>query len=312
MGGSTKPLTALVCCLWRKITRCSLPYKNDFMLDRIAASLPSLAPAEQRVGQLVLADPHSFARLPVRELAEKANVSKPTVVRFCRSMGYDGLADFKLKLAGNVAEGVPYIHRSVDVDDKTSDVVVKVIDNSVAAFLQYRNDANSLAIERAVEAIVTTWREKKRLEIYGVGNSGVVALDAQHKFFRLGIPSQATSDAHIQAMAVTMLEHGDCVILVSNSGRTKDLVDVAKVAKANGATVISITSSHTPLSDTSNILLAADNLEGSDLYSPMASRLLHLLIIDILATAVALSMGEQLSQKLKDLRNSLKIKRYET
>lgn len=282
------------------------------MLDRIAASLPSLAPAEQRVGQLVLADPHSFARLPVRELAEKANVSKPTVVRFCRSMGYDGLADFKLKLAGNVAEGVPYIHRSVDVDDKTSDVVVKVIDNSVAAFLQYRNDANSLAIERAVEAIVTTWREKKRLEIYGVGNSGVVALDAQHKFFRLGIPSQATSDAHIQAMAVTMLEHGDCVILVSNSGRTKDLVDVAKVAKANGATVISITSSHTPLSDTSNILLAADNLEGSDLYSPMASRLLHLLIIDILATAVALSMGEQLSQKLKDLRNSLKIKRYET
>lgn len=312
MGGSTKPLTALACCLWRKITRCSLPYKNDFMLDRIAASLPSLAPAEQRVGQLVLADPHSFARLPVRELAEKANVSKPTVVRFCRSMGYDGLADFKLKLAGNVAEGVPYIHRSVDVDDKTSDVVVKVIDNSVAAFLQYRNDANSLAIERAVEAIVTTWREKKRLEIYGVGNSGVVALDAQHKFFRLGIPSQATSDAHIQAMAVTMLEHGDCVILVSNSGRTKDLVDVAKVAKANGATVISITSSHTPLSDTSNILLAADNLEGSDLYSPMASRLLHLLIIDILATAVALSMGEQLSQKLKDLRNSLKIKRYET
>ncbi|WP_455555099.1 MurR/RpiR family transcriptional regulator [Comamonas sp.] len=282
------------------------------MLDRIAASLPSLAPAEQRVGQLVLADPHSFARLPVRELAEKANVSKPTVVRFCRSMGYDGLADFKLKLAGNVAEGVPYIHRSVDVDDKTSDVVVKVIDNSVAAFLQYRNDANSLAIERAVEAIVTTWREKKRLEIYGVGNSGVVALDAQHKFFRLGIPSQATSDTHIQAMAVTMLEHGDCVILVSNSGRTKDLVDVAKVAKANGATVISITSSHTPLSDTSNILLAADNLEGSDLYSPMASRLLHLLIIDILATAVALSMGEQLSQKLKDLRNSLKIKRYET
>ncbi|MDO4591205.1 MAG: MurR/RpiR family transcriptional regulator [Comamonadaceae bacterium] len=282
------------------------------MLDRIAASLPSLAPAEQRVGQLVLADPHSFARLPVRELAEKANVSKPTVVRFCRSMGYDGLADFKLKLAGNVAEGVPYIHRSVDVDDKTSDVVVKVIDNSVAAFLQYRNDANSLAIERAVEAIVTTWREKKRLEIYGVGNSGVVALDAQHKFFRLGIPSQATSDTHIQAMAVTMLEHGDCVILVSNSGRTKDLVDVAKVAKANGATVISITSSHTPLSDTSNILLAADNLEGSDLYSPMASRLLHLLIIDILATAVALNMGEQLSQKLKDLRNSLKIKRYET
>ena len=116
------------------------------MLDRISASLPSLAPAEQRVGKLVLEDPHRFARLPVRELAERAHVSKPTVVRFCRSMGYDGLADFKLKLAGNVAEGVPFVHRSVDVDDKTSDVLVKVIDNSVAAFLQYRNAANPAAL----------------------------------------------------------------------------------------------------------------------------------------------------------------------
>ena len=280
------------------------------MLDRISASLPSLAPAEQRVGQLVLADPHSFARLPVRELAAKANVSKPTVVRFCRSMGYDGLADFKLKLAGNVAEGVPYVHRSVDADDKTADVMVKVIDNSVAAFLQYRNDANPAALEQAATAIIQTWKQKQRLEIYGVGNSGVVAQDAQHKFFRLGISSQATSDTHIQTMGATMLRPGDCLNVISNSGRTRELVDVAHIARHQGATVIAITSSHTPLSDSSHILLAADNLEGSDLYSPMASRLLHLLIIDILATAVALKMGDGLAHNLQNLQNQLQQKRY--
>lgn len=280
------------------------------MLDRISASLPSLAPAEQRVGQLVLADPHSFARLPVRELAEKANVSKPTVIRFCRSLGYDGLADFKLKLAGNVAEGVPFVHRSVDADDKTADVMVKVIDNSVAAFLQYRNAANPAAIEKAVDAITSTWRHKKRLEIYGVGNSGVVAQDAQHKFFRLGITSQATSDAHIQIMGATMLRTGDCLIVISNSGRTKELVDVTQLARRQGATVISITSSHTPLSDNSDIFLCADNLEGSDLYSPMASRLLHLLIIDILATTVALRMDGEMAPTLKDIQNQLQQKRY--
>lgn len=280
------------------------------MLDRISASLPSLAPAEQRVGKLVLEDPHRFARLPVRELAERAHVSKPTVVRFCRSMGYDGLADFKLKLAGNVAEGVPFVHRSVDVDDKTSDVLVKVIDNSVAAFLQYRNAANPAAIEQAVNAITSTWQRKQRLEIYGVGNSGVVAQDAQHKFFRLGISSQATSDTHIQTMGATMLRPGDCLIVISNSGRTRELVDVAHIARHQGATVIAITSSHTPLSDFSHILLAADNLEGSDLYSPMASRLLHLLIIDILATAVALKMGDGLAHNLQNLQNQLQQKRY--
>ena len=281
------------------------------MLDRIAASLPSLAPAEQRVGRLVLADPHSFARLPVRELAEKANVSKPTVVRFCRSMGYDGLADFKLKLAGNVAEGVPYVHRSVYADDKTADVLVKVIDNSVAAFLQYRNAASPQAVEQAVQAIVDTWRKKKRLEIYGVGNSGVVAQDAQHKFLRLGISSHASSDTHLQVIGATMLAQGDCAILISNSGRTKDLLEVAQIAKNNGATIIAITSSHTPLSQISHIHLAADNLEGSDFYTPMASRLLHLLIIDILATAAALNMGESLSEKLKHLQNNMQNKRSE-
>lgn len=280
------------------------------MLDRIAASLSSLAPAEQRVGKLVLEDPHAFARLPVRELAEKAQVSNPTVVRFCRSLGYDGLADFKLKLAGNVSEGVPFVHRSVDADDKTSDVLVKVIDNSVAAFLHYRNAAVPKAIEEAVDVIISTWRHGRRLEFYGAGNSGMVAQDAQHKFFRLGIHSLATSDGHIQIMGATMLGPGDCLVIISNSGRTRDLIDAAEIAKSRGATVIAITSSHTPLSNASHCHLAADNTEGSDLYSPMASRLLHLLIIDILATAVALKIGDGLPAKLQDLQNSLLSKRY--
>src|SRR3990167_7787464 len=141
------------------------------MLDRIKASLPSLAPAEQRVGRLVLAAPRAFASLPVTELAARAHVSKPTVIRFCRSVGYDGLSDFKLKLAGNVSEGVPFIHRSVDADDKTGDVMVKVIDNTVAAFLKYRNDASTLAIEKATQALLATYNAGKRIEFFGVGNS---------------------------------------------------------------------------------------------------------------------------------------------
>src|SRR3989344_4780224 len=218
------------------------------MLDRITASLPSLAPAEQRVARLVLTDPRTFARLPVRELAERAHVSKPTVVRFCRSMGYDGLADFKLKLAGSVSEGVPFIHRSVDADDKTGDVLVKVVDNAVAAFLQYRNAASTVAIERAAEAIASTWKTGKRIEFYGVGNSDIVAQDAQHKFFRLA---------------------GTC-----------------------------------------QIHLAADHPEGYDRYSPMVSRLMHLLIIDVLATCVALRIGSSLQPILQQMKENLRAKRY--
>ncbi|MFY9185240.1 MAG: MurR/RpiR family transcriptional regulator [Limnohabitans sp.] len=280
------------------------------MLDRIKASLPSLAPAEQRVGKLVLADPRAFANLPVTELADRAHVSKPTVVRFCRSMGYDGLSDFKLKLAGSVSEGVPFIHRSVDVDDKTSDIAVKVIDNTVAAFLKYRNDASSFALEHAAQALAATQKTNRRIEFYGVGNSGIVAQDAQHKFFRLGVNAIAYSDGHMQVMSASMLRPGDCAVIISNSGRTRDLMDACDIAKKQGATTIVITASGSPLASAGHIHLTADHPEGYDKYSPMVSRLLHLLIIDILATTVALRIGEELQPVLRDMKNNLRSKRY--
>jgi RpiR family carbohydrate utilization transcriptional regulator len=281
------------------------------MLDRIEACLPSLAPAEQRVGKLVLNDPRSFAKLPVSELADRAHVSKPTVVRFCRSVGYDGLSDFKLKLAGSVSEGVPFIHRSVDADDKTVDITVKVIDNTVAAFLKYRNDASAAMIEKIVTALHFAYQQGKRIEFFGVGNSGVVAQDAQHKFFRLGMNTIAYSDGHMQVMSASLLGPGDCVVIISNSGRTRDLMDACDIARKHGATTIVITASGSPLAAAGHIHLAADHPEGYERYSPMVSRLLHLLIIDILATCVALRIGgDKLQPLLSEMKNNLRSKRY--
>ena len=171
------------------------------MLERVAASMPALPPAEQRVAKLLLSDPRSFATLPVTELAARSGVSKPTVVRFCRSVGYDGLADFKRKLAGTVNEGVPFVHRSVDEDDKPGDLIVKVVDNAVAALLKYRNDATGHAFEQALAALTRAGQNGQRIEFYGVGNSGIVAQDAQHKFFRLGVHAVACSDGHVQVMS---------------------------------------------------------------------------------------------------------------
>lgn len=281
------------------------------MLERIRACLPSLAPAEQRVARLVLDDPRTFASLPVGELAEMAHVSKPTVVRFCRSVGYDGLVDFKLKLAGSVSEGVPFIHRAVDMDDKTGDVLVKVIDNTVAAFLKYRNDAGVTAIEKAAAALAATHETGRRVEFYGVGNSGIVAQDAQHKLFRLGVNTISYSDGHMQVMAASMLRAGDCLVVISNSGRTRDLIDACDIARRNGATTIVLTASGSPLASAGEIHLVADHPEGYDRYSPMVSRLLHLMVIDILATCVALRIGgARLQPMLKTIKENLRSKRY--
>jgi RpiR family carbohydrate utilization transcriptional regulator len=284
------------------------------MLDRVRAALPALPPAEQRVARLVLADARSFASLPVGELAARAQVSKPTVVRFCRSVGYDGLSDFKLKLAGAVNEGVPFVHRAVDEDDKPGDIVVKVIDNAVSALLKYRNEAASHAIERAIAALAAACRNGRRIEFYGVGNSGIVAQDAQHKFFRLGVAASAVSDGHVQVMSATMLQPGDCAVIISNSGRSRDLLDAAEIARRKGATTIVITASGSPLahaaSGAQHVLLAADHPEDDDRYSPMVSRLLHLIIIDILTTGVALRLGGELRPLLAEIKRNLRAKRY--
>lgn len=285
------------------------------MLDRIRASIPALPPAEQRVAKLVLADPRSFASLPVGELAERSHVSKPTVVRFCRSVGYDGLADFKLKLAGNVNEGVPFVHRAVDEDDKPNDVIVKVIDNAVSALLKYRNDAASHAFERAIAALTAAGQSGRRIEFYGVGNSGIVAQDAQHKFFRLGVHTAASSDGHVQVMSATMLKAGDCAVVISNSGRSRDLIDSAEIVRRKGAALIVISASDSPLAQLAQagnqIVLATDHGEDADRYSPMVSRLLHLVAIDILATGVALQLGPQtLRPMLQEIKRTLRAKRH--
>jgi RpiR family carbohydrate utilization transcriptional regulator len=284
------------------------------ILERVKAALPALPPAEQRVAKLLLADARAFASLPVSELADRSHVSKPTVVRFCRSVGYDGLADFKLKLAGSVNEGVPFVHRAVDEDDKTSDIIVKVVDNAVSALLHYRNDAAGHAFERAIDALTESARHGRRIEFYGVGNSGIVAQDAQHKFFRLGVNTVATSDGHVQLMSATMLQPGDCAVIISNSGRSRDLLDAAEIARKKGATIIIITASASPLAQLalgpSQILLAVDHPEDFDRYSPMVSRLLHLIAVDILTTGVALKLGQQLRPMLQEIKKNLRAKRY--
>ena len=289
------------------------------MLERIRASIPALPPAEQRVARVLLDDPRSFATLPVGELALRSQVSKPTVVRFCRSVGYDGLADFKRKLAGSVNEGVPFVHRAVDDDDKAGDIVVKVIDNAVAALLRYRNAAAIQSMERAIALLAEAGRhagQGRRIDFYGVGNSGIVAQDAQHKFFRLGVNAHAVSDSHVQVMSATMLRPGDCAVVISNSGRSRDLLDVFDIARRKGATLIAITATGSPLAHevqpgAQHVLLAADHPEDADRYSPMVSRLLHLTIIDILTTGVALRLGSaRLQPMLQEIKKSLRVRRY--
>jgi RpiR family carbohydrate utilization transcriptional regulator len=218
-------------------------------------------------------------------------------------------------LAGSVNEGVPFVHRAVAEGDSAPELVVKVLDNAVAALLAFRNAAAAASFERAIALLTQAGQAGKRIAFYGVGNSGIVAQDAQHKFFRLGVHAEAVSDGHVQVMGATMLGRGDVLVVISNSGRSRDLLDAAEIARRKGAATVLITVSGSPLAQTAasernHVLLATDHPEDHDRYSPMVSRLLHLLVIDILATGVALRLPPTLRPLLQEIKQNLRSKRY--
>ena len=281
------------------------------MLDRIRAALPALPRSEQRVAKLVLADPRRFARLTIGEMADRAHVSKPTIVRFCRSMGYHGLVDFRRKLQGSVPEGTPFVHRSVDAGDAAGDVLKKVVDGAVATLLDHRDRACVRSLELAATAVMQAHAARRLVQFHGAGNSGLVAQDAQHKFFRFGIHAAAYHDGPTQLMAATLLAPGDVACFISNSGRNRDVLEACELARSKGATTIAITAEGSPLAAASGILLAAEHQENCESFSPMASRLLHLMIVDVLATTVALRIGAgSVQPALREMKAQLRARSH--
>ncbi|PTU30508.1 transcriptional regulator HexR [Stenotrophobium rhamnosiphilum] len=275
------------------------------MLTRVKGLREQLRKSEQRVADLVIARPNQVLSLSISAIAELAEVSEPTVLRFCRAAGCDGYRDFKLHLARSLATGVSYVHSDVGPNDSVPDLVAKVFDSSIAALIQVRNQLDMKALQRAVKILSAA----RKIEFYGQGNSGIVAQDAQHKFFRLRVHSVAYSDPHIHSMAATMLKRGDAVVAISNTGRTIDLLRSLELAREAGADVISITHSGSPVAKLSTVALYADCEEDPEIYTPMTSRIAHLAIIDSLAVGVALQRGVRLTKELERAKGSLKQKR---
>ncbi|MGZ3183291.1 MAG: glucokinase [Telluria sp.] len=254
------------------------------LMDRVRQLQQELSPAEQRVAALVIEHPRKVLNEPIAEIARLADVSQPTVIRFCRSLGFTGLAEFKLKFASSLTGSIPVRHSQVRSSDSTHDLSAKVIDNTVSAILKFRDQLDVVAIDRAIELL----RKANRVEFYAMGNSRVVALDGQHKFFRFRIPTASYGDSHLFKLAADLLHPGDVVIAISTSGQLPDLLNAVDAARAAGADVIAITNSKSALAKKASVCLAVDHAEDSTSFLSMISRVLQLLLIDIMAVGVSL------------------------
>lgn len=274
---------------------------NNNLLRKITVCVDNLNPAESKVAAYVLSAPEEVIHQSIATVAKQSNVSEPTVMRFCRSIGCKGYQDFKLELAVALAGDTPYVHTSIQQNDSAAEMVKKICHYSSNS-LYVLND--SLDIE-TVEKAISILESAKRIEIYGSGASGIVALDAQHKLFRTKVPTVAYRDSHLQMMSASSLD-SECVALVfSYTGESVNIIRAAKLAQKQGAVVVGVTHQNSPLATYCDLVLNNPKIEDTKLFAPMVSRLCQLVIVDILATGIALEKGLEAWEHLKKIKQSV-------
>jgi RpiR family carbohydrate utilization transcriptional regulator len=277
------------------------------ILEKITNELDTFSKSERKVAEVILSSPGTVIHASIAALAKQANISEPTVNRFCRRLDTKGYPDFKLHLAQSLANGTPYVNRHVDENDSAEEYTAKIFESTMANLELARKSLDTSTINRSVDLLT----QANKISFFGLGASAVVAHDAQNKFFRFNVPVVYFDDILMQRMSAINSRQGDVVVLISHTGRTKALVDIASLARENDATVIGITTAGTPLAKECNIVLSVDVAEDTDLYMPMASRIAQLTLIDILATGFTLRRGTKFRDNLKKVKDSLRSSRFE-
>ncbi|WP_439102227.1 transcriptional regulator HexR [Congregibacter sp.] len=280
--------------------------QDDNLLHELGSAARRLTKSERRIVDVILNDPRAATRLSIAALAEKAAVSEPTVNRFCRKFEPRGYPEFKLRLAQSLVLGLPYVSSSIAPDDETGTFTTKILDSAVMSLRALGQQLPPALVDSVVEQLIAA----HHIFFFGLGISSAVAQDAEHHFFRFSLPVTAHADVLMQRMHAAAARVDDVFFIISHTGRTRDLVDIANLATARGATVLALTAAASPLAKASSLAIELEVSEDTDAYMPMTSRLAHLVVLDVLAAGVSLRRGEALQPHLRAIKESLRATRF--
>jgi DNA-binding MurR/RpiR family transcriptional regulator len=264
-------------------------------------------PAEKTIADFVLESPERIVQMSISELARDAGAGESTVIRFCRSLGYGGYQEFKLRLAQDLVAPVEFIHEKISFKDTVDELAQKIFQTNLGAV-----EATMRALDRGmVEVAARAIAEARRIDLYGVGYSSFTALDGKLKLARLGLRADCYGDAHLQAMACATLSQGDVAIGISHSGSTKDVVDALAAARKAGAVCVAITNfCPSPLTKAADIVLLTSAPESPLGGEVLTSRIAQLCVIDVLSVAAAVMLGEGCLDLIRKTSEAVKDKRY--
>jgi len=270
---------------------------GDSLLHRILHASRAMGAAEARVAAVVSAQPAEVMRMSMAHLAQQAQVSDPTIVRFCRRFGFDGYQDFKLHLAQSLVPAAPFFYEQITANDTVEQIVRKTAHNSLNAIDRAREDIDPEQIADAAARL----RQSAWTGIYASGMSEIAALDAEHKFQRLGLRCAALIGREKQCLHAQTAKPGDVALIFSQSGHTRLMVEISETAQLAGAQVIAVTAADSPLAQTDALLVALSPYEHTELFTPLTSRINQHLIVNMLVSVMAKAAGAEFPDQLRAL-----------
>ncbi|MGJ9382233.1 MurR/RpiR family transcriptional regulator [Salipaludibacillus sp. CF4.18] len=280
--------------------------ENRHCKHRIRASYHSFREKEKRIADYILAHPEEIVHSTISQVAEKLQVAEATVFRFCKHIGFKGYQAMKIALASEVNTGMKDIHETIQEGDDEQLVAEKVFKANIRTLEETLTIIDGNDFKRAVDMILSA----NRLEFYGNGGSGAIALDAHHKFMRTGIPCISYSDSHFQVMSASQLTEKDVVVLISHTGTNRDILDALEIAKEQGAMTIGITTlAKSPLSQGVDVALYTVSEETDYRSEALSSRLAQLTLIDALYVNVSMQRKELMKKSLTKVRKAISAKR---
>lgn len=274
------------------------------IISVIKQTAPALRPSERRVAEAILADVNFALHSANGELARRAGVSEPTVTRFSRAVGCAGVRELKVKLAQSLVVGRIYLEEPPRADDKLGKPTVWqiILEDIHRAINTAERQLVVADFERAAEAIASC----SKLITFGVGGgSTMIANEAKHRFFRLGVAASNYSDGHLMRMVAATLDKKDVVLAISTTGRPKEVIDAAAIAREYGATVIAVTKPNSPLAMAADISLGLYVPETPNALKPTASRFAFLAALDLLAALTAYRSPRDTQERMRRIKYAL-------
>lgn len=275
-------------------------------LSVIRASFPSLSDKEKGIASYILEHPDKIIHLSINELAEETQCAEATIFRLCKRLGFKGYQALKIALAKEVVHPIQDLHEAIGEEDDYPTIAQKVFLTNIEALKDTLEILDGSAIEKAVSML----SEAGRIDLFGVGGSAAITMDAYHKFTKTGIPTFYHFDSHMQAIQASLRGPGDVVVGISHSGVNKDILQNLKIAKEAGAKIITITHyGKTPISQMSDVSLFTASRETIFRTEALASRLAQLCIIDALYVGMAVARFETTKENQAKIRDAISLKR---